>query len=166
MKMILTVISVLLGLGNSALADTPISQSAAQLQVAQVDDPQNPGRLSEYGLLRVKIQGAAAAKIKALKIVIPAYGESVDAFIGKSRDIIIEKPDFSGKIEFKVDQTTAEILWVLHDKRNMSLPVYALLEGSEQFVQIPQNNNLVIEPTTAADQHDPSHETVLGFKHP
>ncbi len=97
--------------------------------------------------------------------MIYAHGEFVNAFIDKMNNIILEKPDISSKVEFKVDQITVELLWVLHDKHNMSFPIYVLFEDSEQFYQIPQNNNLIIEPTSIADQLDPSRESVLGFKH-
>jgi hypothetical protein len=166
MKTFLTAVICLLAFNGKALADWPFAQLSAQLQVAQVYDPEHPTQLIQYGLLRVRLQGESSSKIKSIKIEVPALGESTDTIIGKMKDVIIENPDISHTIEFKVNQPTAEILWVLHDKQNMSFPVYVLSEGSDRYQQLSQSDSFTVEPTTIADPVHPEFEAVEESKHP
>lgn len=160
MKVVRLILPILVAL--SPLCAAALTQTSAQLVVAQIYDPQDPSQILEYGLLRMgfKTDGLDLKKVRAVKIRIPAPGPS-EGLIGPSLEVIVENPDLTKCIEFKVSQLAAEILWVLHDKRHMTFAAQVLLDGEDRYFQIPQDLNLEIKTTLVADPHDPSKESPI-----
>ena len=125
---------------------TPISQTGAQLDLVQYIDPKNPEKLIEYGVVEMFFRSAIGQKrVKSIKLEVPSFGKT-SGNLGKTHDIVIENPDLSKGVKFKIDPDVATILWTLH-KKKLTFPTKVLLEGENQYSMVPQENDIKIGET-------------------
>jgi len=124
-----------------------VSESAAQLHLVQYNNPENPEKLVEYGVLEVNFKSSIpkGKRIKSIKIEVPS-GEKSSGLFGKSKEIVVENPNLANSVKFKMDSIQASILWGLHEKKH-TLPIKILYEGDSDYILVPQENDIKIEKT-------------------